>query len=130
MRLFTWIPLLGGALIFGLAGCSESVSEAPESPAKPTKGGALEEIASEPVEDPCDCFNEGLSRGQLKYCREAKRNIAFLETLRNCGTGEVGGVSDGNPKFTAAPVPIRLCAVAEPIGSMDGIPKCLSYIAR
>ena len=53
----------------------------------------MEEMASEPVEDPCDCFNEGLSRGQLKYCREAKRNIAFLETLRNCGTGEVGGVS-------------------------------------
>ena len=79
--------------MLGLAGCSGPSEEANEAPAKPTEGAAMEKVASEPVEDPCDCFNEGLSRGQLKYCREEKRNIAFLEALRNCGTAEVGGVS-------------------------------------
>ena len=49
MRVATWIPLSGGALMLGLAGCSGPSEEANEAPAKPTEVAAMEKVASEPV---------------------------------------------------------------------------------
>lgn len=89
-----WIfPVVGMALTAGLVcGCGEA-AEGEAGASKPSKAGNEDGIPSEPVADACDCFEEGLSRAQQKYCRESKRNVAFLEALRKCGTAEVGGVS-------------------------------------
>ncbi len=87
--------LLG--LAFFLGGCSgtEGNLEDPVTPAKESgeNVAGVEEVAAIAVEDPCDCFSEGLSRGEMRFCRESKRDVSFLEALRRCGTGEVTGVS-------------------------------------
>ena len=66
------------------------------------------EVKAVAVEDPCTCFEKGLSRGQLRFCRESKRDVSFLEALRKCGTSEVVGVSaidkmPGDGQYTMNP---------------------------
>ena len=97
---------------------------------------AVLEVEAIPVDDPCTCFEKGLSRGQMRYCRESKREVSFLEALRKCGTAEVSGTSavdkmpgDGqytmNPKTTivqwkgkklgmdeTGTIPIRSCTMS------------------
>ena len=77
------------AVIAGASILLITCGEAPES------GGdsAGSEATVETVEDPCDCLGRDLTDGQRRYCRESKRDTQFLESLRNCGMGEVGGVS-------------------------------------
>mgnify|MGYP000329985533 FL=1 len=94
------------------------------------------EVAAVAVDDPCTCFEKGLSRGQLRYCRESKRDVSFLEALRKCGSSEVQGVSaidklPGDGQYTMNPktsivqwkgkklgmtefgtIPIRSCTVS------------------
>ena len=101
------------------------------------------EVKAVVVEDPCTCFEKGLSRGQLRYCRESKRDVSFSRPCANVATGEVDGVSaidkmpgDGqytmNPKVTVVQwkgeklgmtetgtVPIRSCILSiqeRPVG--------------
>ena len=66
------------------------------------------EVAAVAVDNPCTCFEKGLSRGQLRYCRESKRDVSFLEALRKCGSSEVAGVSaidkmPGDGQYTMNP---------------------------
>ncbi len=43
--------------------------------------------------------------------------------------GEADGIGNSDTEFTTAPIPVRLRAVADPIGAIDGVPKCLAYVA-
>lgn len=123
-----------------LIGCTSQGGQAEDAPnndaAGTTENAEGVEVKAEAVEDPCSCFNQGLSSGQLRYCRESKRDVSFLEALRKCGTSEVTGVSaidkmpgDGqytmNPKATVVQwkgkklgvtemglVPIRACTIS------------------
>ena len=70
-----------GAVLF-LASCGES-----------NELDSKQEPAAVKVENPCDCFGEGLTAGQSRYCRESKRDTRFLDALRTCSMGEVEGVS-------------------------------------
>ena len=83
--------------VFFLGGCAGAEGDAGDSAANAEGANdnvaGVEEVAAIPVDDPCDCFGEGLSRGEMRFCRESKRNVSFLEALRKCGTGEVTGVS-------------------------------------
>lgn len=79
-------------LTLGLASCAGG----PAEPAKVLDVESSDEIKSEVVADPCDCLRGGLGDGQMKYCRESKRDTQFLELLRQCGIAEVGGVSAVN----------------------------------
>ena len=88
-RIGSWCFLPVAVLAFGCA--SEEATN--NAGGKQTPSGAEEEVPAIRVEDPCDCLGQGLSRGQMRYCRESKRDVAFLEVLRQCGTAEVGGVS-------------------------------------
>ena len=91
----TWITSIPAFVLLTAlcaVGCSEAEAPAENAAADGNEEGTVE-VASEPVADPCDCFGEGLSRGQLRFCRESKRDISFLEALRKCGAGEATGVS-------------------------------------
>ena len=70
-----------GAVLF-LASCGES-----------NELDSKQEPAAVKVENPCDCFGEGLTAGQSRFCRESKRDTRFLDALRKCSMGEVEGVS-------------------------------------
>lgn len=101
---------LGVAFLALLAGCASGDNGQSDSTAPEGKSDAngVEEVAAIPVEDPCRCFEEGLSRGELRYCREAKREVNFLEALRKCGDAEVQGVSaigklPGDGQYTMNP---------------------------
>lgn len=87
VRTWCFLPVL--VLAFGCASGDAPV----DAEGKPTPADTVDEVPAIKVEDPCDCFAEGLSRGEMRYCRESKRDVAFLEVLRKCGTAEVGGVS-------------------------------------
>jgi len=79
-----------------LTGCAgEGSASDPSASGESSEGSSAgaEQVPSVPVDDPCDCFTEGLSRGEMRYCRESKRDVRFLEELRKCGTDEVTGVS-------------------------------------
>ena len=104
------VRLIGMACVFMLAGCASGDNGQADSAAPEGKSDAagIEEVAAVPVEDPCRCFDEGLSRGELRYCREAKREVNFLEALRKCGGAEVQGVSavgklPGDGQYTMNP---------------------------
>ena len=87
--------VIGVACLALLAGCTSGESGSTDSAAPEGKSDAtgMEEVSAVPVDDPCRCFEEGLSRGELRYCRESKREVSFLEALRQCGDAEVQGVS-------------------------------------
>lgn len=102
--------LTGMACLALLAGCASGDEGQLDSAAPEGKSDAagIEEVAVIPVDDPCRCFDEGLSRGELRYCREAKREVSFLEALRKCGDAEVQGVSavgklPGDGQYTMNP---------------------------
>jgi len=123
-----------------LIGCSSDEGQSDPASSNEAAGSTENtdgvEVKAVVVEDPCTCFEKGLSRGQLRYCRESKRDVSFLEALRKCGTSEVVGVSaidkmpgDGqytmNPKATIVQwkgeklgmtemgtVPIRICTIS------------------
>jgi len=87
MRRAEFLPVV----IAGVSMLFASCGEAPVETSQEEEGG--EEVVVEKVENPCDCLGRNLTEGQRRYCREAKRDTRFLESLRNCGMGEVGGVS-------------------------------------
>ena len=93
----SWIGVFGALAWMGLVGCSgqEAGGESGDAVNGTPSGNAAgaDEVAAVPVDDPCDCFGDGLSRGQLRFCRESKRDVSFLEALRKCGEGEITGVS-------------------------------------
>ncbi len=99
MRLIV-LGAFAAAIAIGFAGCSgqDDAANQSENSAQSEEGdvAGVQQVALVPVDEPCDCFNEGLSRGEMRYCRESKRDVNFLEALRKCGTGEVKGVSAVN----------------------------------
>ena len=82
MERFCFLPVWVFGAVFLLASCGES------SDVDSDKG-----VAAVKVENPCDCFGQGLTKGQSRYCRESKRDTRFLEALRKCAMGGVEGVS-------------------------------------
>lgn len=110
MKTLTFSACAAGAallLAMGMVGCSESESPATDGGATTSdgNGSGVEEVEAVAVSNACDCFKEGLSRGELRFCRESKRDVAFLEALRQCGQREVTGVSavskmPGNGQYT------------------------------
>jgi len=98
------------ALFFAtlLVGCATDGEPSKEGTTVSEEGAEGVEVALEALENPCDCFEKGLSRGQLRFCRESKRDVNFLEALRKCGDGEVDGVSaidklPGDGQYTMDP---------------------------
>lgn len=83
MRRAAFLPVLIASVAVTLAACGGGEATGPEAQEAEVKGT---------VEDPCDCFKEGITEAQRLYCRDAKRDTQFLDQLRRCGTGEVGGV--------------------------------------
>ena len=98
MRISSFAFAILALFSFTLLGCAgdgagdDTVQTASPAPSTDNPAG-VEEVAAVAVEDPCDCFAKGLSRGEQRYCRESKRDVRFLEALRKCGTAEVTGVS-------------------------------------
>ncbi len=80
-------------LLVGCASNGDSDEDASSQGVEATQSAEGVEVPAIAVEDPCMCFEKGLSRGQLRFCRESKRDVSFLEALRKCGTSEVDGVS-------------------------------------
>lgn len=84
MRRAAFLPVLMAFVAVILTACGGG-EEAGSEPA--------DVVVEETVDDPCDCLKEGITVGQQLYCRDAKRDTQFLDQLRRCGTGEVGGVT-------------------------------------
>ena len=89
MRRAAFLPALATTAALMLSACEGPSNEAPQEP----EAGQATAVA---VADPCDCFKRDLSEGERRYCRESKRDTRFLESLRKCREGEVGGVSAVN----------------------------------
>jgi len=89
MRRAAFLPALATTAALMLSACAGPSDEAPQ-------GAEAGESTSVAVADPCDCFSRDLSEGERRYCRESKRDTRFLESLRKCREGEVGGVSAVN----------------------------------
>lgn len=86
MRSVAVLPVLAASAMAMLSACGGPSNEAPNE-------GENQPATSLAVADPCDCFSRDLSEGERRYCRESKRDTRFLESLRKCREGEVGGVS-------------------------------------
>lgn len=90
MHRAAFLPVLAASAALLLSSCG-----GPSEEVKKEEAGA-EGPQSVAVADPCDCFGRELSEGERRYCRESKRDPQFLDALRNCREGEVGGVSAVN----------------------------------
>ena len=82
MRISSFAFAILALFSFTLLGCAgdgagdDTVQTASPAPSTDNPAG-VEEVAAVAVEDPCDCFSKGLSRGEQRYCRESKRDVRF-----------------------------------------------------
>lgn len=115
MRCAAFFSALATMAVLMLSACGGASDEAKQE----AEAGQATSVA---VANPCDCFSRNLSEGERRYCRESKRDTRFLESLRQCREGEVGGVSavDNMPDDGLYTIDVEKTAV-EWVGSKVGM---------